>query len=121
MVKNVQSNNSNKNERSSVVDAMLKPFLNLKWCVNPEIKCCHHLTNDWSLCEYLITKYIYNTYKSLGYYRKDNLKDEKEKLGRINERGIIYCYCVNIMKSIKSKCSLITSILKWISYASLIL
>ncbi len=45
--------------------------------------------------------HIYNIYIIGRLISRLNLKDEKEKLERINDLGIIYCYCVNNMYSIK--------------------
>ncbi len=69
--------------------------------VNPVFKCCRHLTNGWCLCQcpqnWTIYKNIIYIYISVGYLVRTILKDEKQKLGGINELWIIYCYCVNTM------------------------
>ncbi len=57
---------------SSVDDAMLKHFLNLKiflYIIGQIL--CHHLNNDWSLCERLS-----ECIQAVDYFRKEHLKDK---------------------------------------------
>ncbi len=45
--------------------------------------------------QYEVIKTLY--YIKISFFQKDILKDEKDKLGRINELWMIYWYCVNNM------------------------
>ncbi len=60
---------------------------------------CRHMTMT-SLCVNVHKTGLSECIKVVDYFRKENLKDKKEELERINKWLIIYCYCVNNMLSI---------------------
>ncbi len=66
------------------VETLLKPEMIF---VNPVFKCC--------VATWLMTDLCVNVHKTdFTQFKKMNLKDEKQELGRIDQLWIHYCCCV---------------------------
>ncbi len=64
---------------------------------------CSCMTSDWSLCEWP------QNWKTLGYYRKENLNDERKNMENQSVMNKLLLLCEYVIKKVSS---LIMSILK---------